>query len=96
MEMNKKELRAAKIALDWLLSPNKTFLIGSTKILVDGALRTEAHKVLSITFNQPRGLPISYARWNMIFSCTWWSTERALPTSAELLLSAQECMHSTV
>ena len=31
---------------------------GSAKIFVDGALRTEAHKVLCITFNQPCGLSI--------------------------------------
>ena len=58
----------------------------STKILVDGALRIEVHKVLSIKLKQPRGLSNLYARWNMILSCTWWSTAGALPISAELLL----------
>ena len=45
-----------KIALDWLLSPNRKFLVGSARILVDGALRPEVHMVLSIKLNQPRGL----------------------------------------
>ena len=92
MDTTMEELRAAKIALDWLLSPNRKILVGSAKILVDVALRTEVHRVLCIKLNQLRGLSRFVCVMEHVFVHVVVHG-RAMPTSAKLLLSALGCLH---
>ena len=53
-----KELRAAKDRTRLASSSQQAFLVGSAKILVDGALRIEVHRVLSVNLNQPADSPV--------------------------------------